>query len=70
MGDKLKAWRVGQRMTIKEAATRLGVCPRTWHRWEIGERFPPIVRWVGIERVTGRSVTADDLFRASREKAA
>ena len=37
---RLRQWRTGHGLMLKEVASRFGVAEATWSRWEAGERFP------------------------------
>lgn len=60
---KLREWRQTQKLTIAQAAIRLGIKhPRTLQRYETGEILPdaPFVRLVA--ETTGGAVTGSDFY--------
>ena len=40
LGSRVRAWRIGRRWSIVEAAYRAGVSPSLWQRIEAGEHVP------------------------------
>lgn len=62
MGVKvtLKALRVNQNLTQKEAATMAGVSQDTWSKWEHSKSFPNVKQLKNIEQ--SFNVHYDDLI--------
>ncbi len=40
LGSRVRAWRIGRRWSIVEAACRAGVSPSMWQRIEAGDHVP------------------------------
>jgi len=62
-GPELKAWRKGKSLTQEKAADWYGVHPRTFQRWELGERPIPqhvINRVQNLDPLLGRPTEKTD----------
>mgnify|MGYP002625518361 CR=1 FL=1 len=58
---RLKRIRKDRGLSVKEAASRLGVTGQTVYRWENGERIPDIATFVQIGKTFG--VAVDELLK-------
>lgn len=61
IGQRLKRIRKDRGLSVKEAASRLGVTGQTVYRWENGERIPDIATFVQIGKTFG--VAVDELLK-------
>lgn len=49
--EGLPQWRARRGLTQTEAGKLVGVSLRTWQSWEAGERKPPEMLWILLEKL-------------------
>jgi transcriptional regulator with XRE-family HTH domain len=64
MDHPLKRYRMRHGLTLEALGEHLGVSKATVCRWEGGERFPNALMMQRIAKVTGGSVTPNDMVAA------
>ena len=65
----VRAWRGRKKWTQKYAAKMVGVAPRSWRRWENGERDAPIMlgRWMrAIDLIISKGLRPDEPYISPR----
>lgn len=70
--EKIKAWRVGRKLSIEEAGSLIGVSGVQWHRYESGKRNVPAQKVHTLSKITGISPhdLRPDVFERTKEVAA
>lgn len=59
----LKQWRESEGLSMRAAAEKCGISPRTWEGWECGPHKPSLEMAVKIMETSGGKVTLSDLAK-------